>query len=191
MCELCLDSREGNAYRRPSVPAARASLKRTKAPKFGPRGEGRGSLQEDQAPHSGPRGGGEREAKPSRLRLAEPAHACALAVRTSHFIIFILIFLHERFIAIQPGVVSSHFVGHCAKASYPVFRRHGFKPIGLRRGSKTLGAAEIRRETRTLEESSASPMASQQKVWHALVTQNASKRSHGCYTCLLSPPPRS
>ena len=84
MCELCLDSREGDACKRPEHAMLRSprrgkAFKRTKT----------------KAPHSGPRGGGEEEAKPSRLRLAEPAHARALAVRASHFIIFILIFLQH------------------------------------------------------------------------------------------------
>ena len=84
MCELCLDSREGDAYRRPEHAMLRSprrgkAFKRTKT----------------KAPHFGPRGGGEEEAKPSRLRLAEPAHARALTVRASHFIVFILIFFQH------------------------------------------------------------------------------------------------
>ena len=64
-------------------------------PCFGPRGGGRGSLQEDQDQRPPRRRGGGERAKPSRLRLAKPAHARALAVRASHFIIFILIFLQH------------------------------------------------------------------------------------------------
>ena len=144
MCELCLDSREGDACRRPehvSVPAAGGgeAFKRTKT----------------KAPHFGPRGGGEEEAKPSRLRLAEPAHARALAIRTRSW--------RPRVGAVDAGasvvvlaassLILSAFRGCQALGVFSsVFsRRHGFKPIGPRRGSKTLGAAEIRRETRTLE----------------------------------------
>ena len=68
-------------------------------PCFGPRGGGRGSLQEDQAkyqaPHFGPRGGGEEEAKPSRLRLAEPAHARVAGVRARHTVVFVLVLLEH------------------------------------------------------------------------------------------------
>ena len=59
------------------------------------RGEGKPSRGPRPKRHIGPRGGGEEEAKPSRLRLAEPAHACVARVRTSHTIVFVLVLLEH------------------------------------------------------------------------------------------------
>ena len=85
MCELCLDSREGTPARGPEAATLRS-----------PRRRGEGSLQEDQSATSlAPEAVGRKRAKPSRLRLAEPAHACVARVRARHAVIFILVLLEH------------------------------------------------------------------------------------------------